>query len=142
MGEGAPTTDRVGYAIVAVGAVAAVVLARIVTPSPTGVGTHQQLGLPPCTFHLLTGHGCPGCGLTTSFAHVVRGDIATAFATNPMGPVLFVLVALTAPAAGYLAFRPVPMDGIARSGYFVGTMIAILVGMIVGWTIRLVLGQV
>ena len=43
-------------------------------PSPTGIGTHQQLGLPPCTFWMLFGRPCPTCGMTTSWAHLVRGQ--------------------------------------------------------------------
>ena len=40
-------------------------------PDPRGFGTHQQLGLPPCTFRSLTGTNCPHCGLTTSFSWFV-----------------------------------------------------------------------
>src|SRR3954447_16098360 len=36
-------------------------------PDPRGMGTHQQLGLPPCTFYLYTDVPCPSCGMTTSF---------------------------------------------------------------------------
>jgi hypothetical protein len=43
-------------------------------PSSTGLGTHQQLGLPPCSFRLLLGIRCPGCGMTTSWAYFVRGQ--------------------------------------------------------------------
>src|SRR5438132_6029980 len=35
--------------------------------------THMQLGLPPCNFRILTGLPCPSCGMTTSFALLVRG---------------------------------------------------------------------
>ena len=35
------------------------------------MGTHQQLGLPPCNFVTLTGYPCPACGMTTSFALLV-----------------------------------------------------------------------
>ena len=39
---------------------------------PRKMETHRQLGLPPCTFYLLTGVPCPSCGMTTSFALLVR----------------------------------------------------------------------
>lgn len=42
-------------------------------PDPRGFGTHQQLGLPPCSFRFLVNVPCPSCGMTTAFAHFVRG---------------------------------------------------------------------
>ena len=42
--------------------------------APRVIATHQQLGLPPCTFLEVTGVPCPACGMTTSFALLVRGD--------------------------------------------------------------------
>src|SRR5262249_58677244 len=42
---------------------------------PLRMETHRQLGLPPCTFYLMTGLPCPSCGMTTSFAFLVRGDL-------------------------------------------------------------------
>ena len=47
--------------------------ARSLEPSASGLGTHQQLGLPPCSMRLLFGIRCPGCGMTTSWAHFTRG---------------------------------------------------------------------
>lgn len=49
-------------------------LAVYLKPSPRGFGTHEQLGLAPCSFDYLTGLPCPSCGMTTSFSHFVRGQ--------------------------------------------------------------------
>jgi len=57
-------------------------------PDPRGVGTHEQVGLPPCGFHRLTGLPCPGCGTTTAFAYAVRLRFAHAFMANPFGMLL------------------------------------------------------
>src|SRR5947209_2100708 len=38
--------------------------AACLTPSPRGMGTHQQLGLPPCTVVQWFGVRCPSCGMT------------------------------------------------------------------------------
>jgi hypothetical protein len=54
--------------------VAGFALAAYLEPDPRGLGTHQQLGFPPCTFLFLFGLRCPSCGSTTCFAHYVRGD--------------------------------------------------------------------
>lgn len=63
-------------------------LALLLEPDPRGHGTHEQLGLEPCEFLQLTGLPCPGCGVTTSLALLVRGRIGTALAVQPLGPVL------------------------------------------------------
>ncbi len=57
-------------------------------PDPRGFGTHQQLGLPPCTFRSLTGTNCPHCGLTTSFSWFVRGQLFKSIKANPAGVIL------------------------------------------------------
>lgn len=59
------------------------VTAIVLNPDPSGMGTHQQLGLPPCAFLKATGLVCPQCGLTTSFALLVRGRTGEAFRANP-----------------------------------------------------------
>jgi hypothetical protein len=50
--------------------------------------THRQLGLPPCTFYLMTELPCPSCGMTTSFALLVRGDIMNSLKANAVGTLL------------------------------------------------------
>lgn len=66
-------------------------LAAILRPSAEGMGTHQQLGLPPCTFLWMTGFPCPFCGMTTSWAHAAHGDVIASLRTQPMGFLFFVL---------------------------------------------------
>lgn len=65
-------------------------LARRLTPSSLGVGTHQQLGLPACPFLLMTAFPCPVCGITTSLAHAVRGEWAYSVETQPFGLLIFI----------------------------------------------------
>ena len=50
--------------------------------------THLQLGLPECTFKALTGKPCPSCGMTTSFALFVRGDLLNSLRANCVGTLL------------------------------------------------------
>lgn len=57
-------------------------------PSPSGLGTHQQLGLPPCTLRVIWGTRCPSCGMTTSWAHAVRGQWSEGFEANVGGMLL------------------------------------------------------
>lgn len=56
-----------------------------VQPDERALGTHQQLGLPPCSMVTLTGYPCPTCGMTTAFAHAVRGHPLSAFRAQPAG---------------------------------------------------------
>lgn len=60
-------------------------LAAMLAPDPRGFGTHQRLGLPPCTIRTLYGVRCPTCGMTTSFANFVRGRFVDSFRANFAG---------------------------------------------------------
>jgi hypothetical protein len=68
--------------------------------------THRQLGLPPCTFKTYTGLPCPSCGMTTSFALLVRGDVWNSVQANFAG---------TALAALGLVFVPWSIASVTRS---------------------------
>jgi hypothetical protein len=74
-------------------------------PDPRGFGTHTQLGLPRCAFQWLTGLPCPACGLTTSFAHLARGEIRAALHANAFGVLLFACVIASVPFAMWARMR-------------------------------------
>lgn len=57
-------------------------VARTLEPASRGYGTHQQLGLPPCTMQMLAGLPCPGCGMTTSWSYVTRGEVIASMKSN------------------------------------------------------------
>jgi hypothetical protein len=65
--------------------------------SPLLMETHRQLGLPPCTFKEITGLPCPSCGMTTSFALLVRGDLGNSLRANAVGTLLAGLFLLLVP---------------------------------------------
>lgn len=62
--------------------------------------------IPPCGFHLATGHPCPSCGVTRMGMLLLRGDLQEAARMSPFffallsGLVLWVLVGAVAWAAG------------------------------------------
>jgi hypothetical protein len=62
--------------------IALLMVASQLTPSPNGLGTHQQLGLPPCTMRVLAGIRCPGCGMTTSWALFMNGRWGESISAN------------------------------------------------------------
>lgn len=51
---------------------------------------------PPCMFRAFTGLYCVGCGLTRALHALVHGDVAGAFAMNPLGMLVLPLVPLMA----------------------------------------------
>lgn len=74
----------IGLAVVAI-----LVLATRLTPNGDWMGTHRQLGLPPCGFVVATGYPCPTCGMTTAFALAVRGRFLAAARAQVAGCMLF-----------------------------------------------------
>jgi hypothetical protein len=92
---------RVAWAALAGAALSVLITARMLTPSPTGRGTHLALGLPPCGFLAWTGMPCPTCGLTTAFALLARGEILASLRAHPLGVPLF-LACLAAVGVAFL----------------------------------------
>lgn len=115
-------------------------LASALEPNPRGYGTHQNLGLPPCTFRTLFKIPCPGCGMTTSFSYLMRGQIVPALRANAGGVLLAVVCAVQIPwcwwsaAAGRLAAVSDP------SRCLVAIAIAVAGVCFLNWALRLWLG--
>jgi hypothetical protein len=119
---------------------ALLVTAWCLTPSPVGLGTHRQLGLPPCTILDWFGFRCPSCGMTTSWAYMTHGRPLAALQANAGGALLAIVAAVCGPwltisaARGRWLTRP-PADWLMVA---VG---AAIVGItITQWTMRLSLG--
>jgi hypothetical protein len=117
--------------------------ARLLVPDPSGLGTHRQLGLPPCGFLAWTGLRCPSCGMTTAMAWMTRGRIDRALEANPAGaiaaPVGSVVIVwlLTCAASGRPRWGARTIDG----PLIVLTLATVAVGL-AAWTIRMILGRV
>jgi hypothetical protein len=96
----APWVSRLAWFVLAAMPLAVLTTARTLTPNPAGHSTHTQLGLPPCGFLVMTGGcPCPGCGLTTAFAHLAHFDPFGAASANPFGIPLFLVSLFTIPVA-------------------------------------------
>ncbi|MHC5112611.1 MAG: DUF2752 domain-containing protein [Planctomycetota bacterium] len=72
-------------------------------PSEDGLGTHRQLGLPPCSSIALFGLPCPTCGMTTAFALAVRGKWMAAFQAQPAGLLLAIAALIGTTVSGISA---------------------------------------
>lgn len=104
---------RLAVAALGLGLGLLLVVAAYLTPNPSGHGTHQQLGLPPCTFLIVFRHRCPACGMTTAWSHVVRGQVLPAVRSNVAGAATAVAALAAAPwllacavAGRWLGFVP------------------------------------
>ncbi|MBI4558717.1 MAG: DUF2752 domain-containing protein [Candidatus Hydrogenedentes bacterium] len=98
--------ERLLCVLAAFGLFCVFLLARYgLTPDPRGVGTHQQLGFPPCLTMTLFGIPCPFCGMTTAFTYMAHGDPVAAFWCQPAGSVVFVAAALAWLASIVFAIR-------------------------------------
>lgn len=80
-------------------------VARSLDPSGRGYGTHQQLGLPPCTSILLWGVRCPACGMTTSWSYLMRGEIVHAWHASAGGTLLGLIALAYIPLFCYYLAR-------------------------------------
>jgi hypothetical protein len=101
----APHTDRGLWLLLGAASLSVLGVSRGLIPDARGVGTHTQLGMPPCGFLQLTGLPCPACGLTTCFAHLARGQLDRALHANALGVVLFACVLASLPLAMWASAR-------------------------------------
>jgi len=132
--------QRLLLVMLGAGLTALLALATMLRPSPWGNGTHRQLGLPPCTFKTLLGRPCPTCGMTTSWAYLVRGDVFDACQANVSGTLLGLLALAAAPWLLVSAWRGT-WTGVTpqhnAAAWISGTFLAM---MLIEWTIRLACG--
>jgi len=84
------------------------IVAASLSPDPKGESTHAQLGLASCQFLARTNLPCPTCGMTTSFAWFVRGNLIASLWVQPMGLALATMTSLTFWLALYMAISAKP----------------------------------
>jgi hypothetical protein len=103
---------------------------------PRTMETHRQLGLPPCTFFKVTGFPCPSCGMTTSFSHLVHGDVGNSLRANPVGTLLAVYGLALVPwclVSATLARRVIIHD---YEKFATRTVVVFLALMVLVWGLR------
>jgi hypothetical protein len=103
-----PRSRRIQALLVGTGAIVILAIAAWLSPSADGVGTHKELGLPPCGWIVAADIPCPTCGMTTAFSYTVRGNFLSAFKTQPFGLFLAVCVAITGILGFTIAFTGRP----------------------------------
>jgi len=100
---------------IALACLAVLVTAALIPPSPAGIGSHEHLRLEPCQFLAKTGLPCPSCGMTTSFAWFVRGNLLASFYVQPMGMILAVLCCCAIWSGFYIAITGRSAHRMARN---------------------------
>ena len=107
-------------------------------PLPSGWGTHEQLGLPACSWIAEKGWPCPTCGLTTSLAAAADGDFIAAFRAQPFGLVVFlVAAALAATALAEVATGHDLLGMVRPRWWWALVAVGALLG---GWCTKLLMG--
>ena len=114
----------------------AIATAAFLVPDAAGHGTHTQLGLPPCGFLVLTDLPCPGCGLTTCFAHLVRGEWILATRANSFGVMLFFVSAACGVTALAGLIRGFPVIATLERLHAEKWALLLAVGSLVVWGVR------
>ena len=82
--------------------------------NPAGLGTHQQLGLPPCGFLASTRLPCATCGMTTAFVHAAHGRLLTSLLTQPAGMVFAIFTAMCAIISLWALTVGAPLEPVLR----------------------------
>jgi hypothetical protein len=137
-----PTQDRLVGAALFLPTATVLGIATQLTPSPTGYGTHLQLGLGSCSFLRLFGIPCPMCGMTTTFAHLAHFHLWAGTANQPFGLVLFLLTVagvVVGPSSSSphgVRWRSI-VRWIERRENAVAAFL--LVGLIAGWSYKIAL---
>lgn len=114
------------------------VIASGLQPNPLGHGTHTQLGLPACGFLLVTGYPCPGCGLTTTFAHMMNAELLGALSANPFGVMLFLSVVLFMLLAAWGLVRGAPVFETLERFRADRVALALSIAAVVNWIVVLI----
>ena len=115
-------------------------LAVRLRPARGGMGTHQQLGLAPCTFRVLFGRPCPSCGMTTSWAHLVRGQVPSALRSNAGGTLLGIVAVAAVPWLVISAIRGRWLGWTPNCIVLAWAAVATMLIILADWSIRLATG--
>ena len=105
-------------------------------PNSSGLGTHQQLGLPPCSMRAIFGIRCPGCGMTTSWAHFTRGQWRQSFLVN-VGGFLLACFSLFIAGLAVRAFWLVQLPSLQTQRVIAMVCIGIMAVTFLDWIRRL-----
>ena len=133
-------SERMAVALAGCLLIGLLVTARMLEPSPAGLGTHQQLGLPPCTLRQWFGIRCPSCGMTTSWSHLTHGSFPSAWRANAGGALLALVAVWCGPWLALSGLRGKWLFGTPHEWTILAIGLTIVAITLIDWTLRLSLG--
>ena len=92
-----PANQRIWDLSLLVGSALIVLASVLLTPDPIHLSLFGWQLPPLCLIKAVTGHDCPGCGMTRSFTYMGHLDPWMAFRMHALGPVLWGAVAAQIP---------------------------------------------
>ncbi len=128
-----PWLDRL-FALVVLGTgLFIVVVLALVPPDPRGYGTHELLGMEPCSWPA-SGDGlpCPTCGVTTAACHLVHLQPIKAVTTHPFGAFL---------AGAGIWLMVLAAISLVRRRSFVEKLARLPYGTLLTWALVLLVGS-
>lgn len=134
-------SDQVSTAILGFALAVPLALACYLEPNPLNRGTHEQLGLPPCSMVVLFGHRCPACGMTTAWAYLVRAHWVDAYRANVGGTLLGILDLIAVPWLFVCAVRGRWLGWVPNANVLAWVIGAIMVVTLVDWGGRMIVGS-
>ncbi len=132
------TGQRVVNALVFALTMGVLLTAYLLRPDPAGMGTHQQLGLPPCGFKFATDLPCATCGMTTAFSYAAHGHLLASFVTQPAGAVLALCTAAAALVSGYALVRGVSLAPLGRRLWRPAVVWSFAAMLVASWLYKIV----
>lgn len=125
--------------LLAAGCAWLLITAARVAPNRSGVGTHAALGYAECGFLAVSGIPCLTCGMTTSFAFFVRGQVAASIYVQPMGAILAVLACLGLITGLYIAATGRAVQNLLRYLPMTRVMFILLGLALLAWAWKIVI---
>ena len=89
---------------------------------------------------VLFGHRCPACGMTTAWAHLVRGQLVGAFRANVGGALLGILDLVAVPWLLASAWRRRWIGLVPNATALAWVIGSIMVVTLIDWAVRLAMG--
>ena len=122
---------------IAVACAAVLVTAARLTPNPSGMETHRQLGIGECAFYAHTGYPCMTCGMTTSYTYLAHGHLLSSLWAQPAGTVFAFVTAMAFWAGLYVAATGRPGARLIARMPVTQIFFTLLAIGVVGWAYKI-----